>query len=804
MSTPRQELISQLFHAASGRPPAERSAFLKQACEGDFSLQREVESLLHCSSGAAQFLETPVVEAATETSGDTGLIGRRIGPYDILAFLGAGGMGQVYRARDSKLARDVAIKTLPLELASEPNRLTGLRREAYALATLNHPNIAAIYGLEESAAGCYLVLELVDGETLADRISRSGPIPTAEVLRIASQMAEALEAAHEKGIAHRDIKPANVKVTPEGRVKVLDFGLAKARPVVDVSNGTSTQSTLTILQTARGGIVGTPPYMSPEQIRGQASDQQTDVWAFGCVVYELLTGQRPFRGTTIPDIIAAILQGEPDWQALPADVPENVRALLRRCLEKDADRRLQGFEDVRRELARAIAAPAGQDRIRRRIVLLSGAVPVTLAVLLAFAPSLLQHVDYAVYDTILRRSTTHLPDPRVVIVEIDDRSLAAIGQWPWRRDVLGRLVAQLRQLGASAIAIDFLLPEPDRYQERIPNGDALNPGRTATPDEVLADSLRPGTVILGYAMTFGPGAQPTNDCELHPVNIASFPSERTAHPSERPFFQANGSVCSLRMLSAAAGQSGFLNAGRDSDGVLRRAPLFIEFNGSVYPSLAFAAVSLATAPRQSALHVAHANHVSLTLDQRTVPLDGRSNLMLRYRGRKRTFPYVSAADVMGGRAVGDAIKGKIVFVGATAVGAPAVVATPLDPSFVGVEVQATIADNLLQLDSVYRPVDARTLEALAALGLGLSVTLLLATVGVSAAALAGLVGAAVLWISSVWLLSTSGAFLSPLYATVGVVLAFVSMTLAKVGLERRRAEMAIRKVENAVLHGGRQ
>ena len=360
METPRWELISHLYDAALERPPAERGAFLKDACAGDAALKQELESLLRHEPAAARFLDIPASQiAANALKPDLVGVGRQLGPYKIAALLGAGGMGEVYRARDSKLARDVAIKTLPPELASDPNRLTRFHREARALATLNHPNIAAIYGLEEWAGGSYLVLELVDGETLADRLSQTGPMATGEVLRIASQIAEALEAAHGKGITHRDIKPSNVKVTPEGRVKVLDFGLAKSLPQGGVYHETSTLSTATALHTESGAIVGTPPYMSPEQIRGHVTDQRTDVWAFGCVVYELLSGKRPFRGSTVPDIFAAILQGEPDWHDLPAGVPGDVRTLLRGCLEKDASRRWQSFDVVRRELARARSARHG-------------------------------------------------------------------------------------------------------------------------------------------------------------------------------------------------------------------------------------------------------------------------------------------------------------------------------------------------------------------------------------------------------------------------------------------------------------
>jgi len=282
--------------------------------------------------------------------------GDRIGVYVIRSLLGKGGMGEVYRARDSRLGRDVAIKSLPAEVAREPDRLARFHREARTLAALNHPNIAAIYGLEESGGGSFLVLELVEGETLAERLQRTGPVPLSEALSMAAQITGALEAAHAQGITHRDIKPANIKVTPEGRVKVLDFGLAKSREQAAIDD--SLFSTLTAVNTQPGVVMGTPSYMSPEQVRGQAVDRRTDVWAFGCVLYELLAAKRAFRGPTPVDTLAAVLQSEPDLRF----VPEEVRGLLRRCLEKESGRRWPSFKEVSREILRispgAAAAPA--------------------------------------------------------------------------------------------------------------------------------------------------------------------------------------------------------------------------------------------------------------------------------------------------------------------------------------------------------------------------------------------------------------------------------------------------------------
>jgi serine/threonine protein kinase/Tol biopolymer transport system component len=285
--------------------------------------------------------------------------GSRIGPYEVSAQIGEGGMGQVYRARDRTLNRDVALKILPEVVAVEPDRVARFKREAQLLAALNHPNIAGIYGLEESHAGRALVLELVEGPTLADRLAR-GPLAPGEALVIARQIAEAIEAAHEQGIIHRDLKPANVKVRGDGTVKVLDFGLAKALDPVATSPESSHSPTITAPAfTHRGVILGTAPYMSPEQAKGLPADQRSDIWAFGCVLYEMLAGRRPFPGQTISEILAQILEREPDLNALPASTPARIAWLVRRCLEKDPRRRLHDIADARIEIDEALREPVG-------------------------------------------------------------------------------------------------------------------------------------------------------------------------------------------------------------------------------------------------------------------------------------------------------------------------------------------------------------------------------------------------------------------------------------------------------------
>ena len=283
--------------------------------------------------------------------------GARRGPYEITAKIGAGGMGEVYRARDTKLDRDVALKILPEAFASDPERLARFEREAKTLAALNHPHIAHIHGVEESDGVRALVLEFVDGPTLADRIAQ-GPIPINEALTIARQIAEALEAAHEQGIIHRDLKPANIKVRTDGTVKVLDFGLAKALEPTSAGTVDATASptiTSPALMTGVGVILGTAAYMSPEQARGQPINKRTDIWAFGCVLFEMITGRMVFPGATISDTIAAVLERSPDWTALPPVTPPPVRHVLARCLEKDPKLRWRDIGDVRIELDDAAA-----------------------------------------------------------------------------------------------------------------------------------------------------------------------------------------------------------------------------------------------------------------------------------------------------------------------------------------------------------------------------------------------------------------------------------------------------------------
>ena len=283
--------------------------------------------------------------------------GSRLGAYEVVSLLGEGGMGQVYRARDTKLHRDVALKILPEAFALDGDRIARLRREAQVLAALNHPNIAQIYGFEDSGSIHALVLELVEGPTLADRIAR-GPIPLDEAVPIATQIAEALEAAHEQGIIHRDLKPANIKLRDDGAVKVLDFGLAKAlepAPATNPSIAAAPTITTPAQMTGVGVILGTAAYMSPEQAKGRSADKRSDVWAFGCVLYEMLTGRRAFEGDDVSDTLASVLKSEPDWTALSASTPPHIVTLVRRCLQKDVQKRVPHIGSARLELAEGSA-----------------------------------------------------------------------------------------------------------------------------------------------------------------------------------------------------------------------------------------------------------------------------------------------------------------------------------------------------------------------------------------------------------------------------------------------------------------
>ena len=390
MTPERARDIERICDDALERPVGERAGFLARACGGDSELRHEVERLLAHEDAASDFLEaSPIVDSAFSAGSDAPrlAIGQQIGSYRLLSSLGSGGMGEVYRARDSVLGRDVAIKVLPPVFASDPDRLARFEREARVLASLNHPNIATIYGVERTDGVQALVLEVVEGETLEQRLRRSSGLALRESLDLARQIAEALEAAHEHNVVHRDLKPANIKIRPDGVVKVLDFGLALAI-APPAAEGLSTRwNGIPADRTQEGMLLGTPSYMSPEQVQGQRADRRSDIWAFGAIVYEMLAGQPAVGGQSTVEVMSNVLKTEPDWSALPSTTPPIVQSLLRRTLQKEPSRRLRDVADARFQIEEALNDPfiaaAPTFRHRERLVWLSG-----LAIASAIALSL--------------------------------------------------------------------------------------------------------------------------------------------------------------------------------------------------------------------------------------------------------------------------------------------------------------------------------------------------------------------------------------------------------------------------------
>jgi serine/threonine protein kinase/Tol biopolymer transport system component len=388
MTNSRWRQIERLFHEALAQPREERAAFLDRACAGDENLRREVNALLESPATANQFLDRDALEVAAglvSISTSPALSGWRLGVYQLRERIGSGGMGEVYRAHDTRLGRDVAIKILPHGFSADPDRQARFEREARVLAALNHPNIGAVYGFEEGVTESGetvrgIVLELIEGETLSERVRRR-LLAIGEALVIAKQMADALDVAHEKGIVHRDLKPANIKIAPDGVVKVLDFGLAKT--IADDATFTKAADPG---NTVEGAILGTAAYMSPEQARGQPVDKRTDIWAFGCVVFEMLTGRAPFARETMSDTIAAILEAEPDWRVLPSSTPPHIVRLLERCLAKDTKRRIRDIADARIELGEPLTQPGPKTTFtsRRSAWWLAAAVIVVAGVVLGW------------------------------------------------------------------------------------------------------------------------------------------------------------------------------------------------------------------------------------------------------------------------------------------------------------------------------------------------------------------------------------------------------------------------------------
>ncbi len=377
MTPERFARMKELLLASADLPAAERPVYLREVCSDDPDLCREVEEILARDRDTKQILKSnldlagafrlpaSLAEDAGTMAGQgsdqpagSSLVGRTLGQYRVESKLGEGGMGVVYQGTDTRLERNVAIKLLHPSVVQDSALMARFRREARVLASLNHANLAAIHGLEEADGTTFLVLEYVPGDTLAERLAR-GPLPLKEALTICRQIAEGIEAAHEQGIVHRDLKPANIKITPGGQVKVLDFGLAKAAAVSSSVDGLAETALATVEMTQAGMIVGTAAYMSPEQACGKPVDRRTDVWAFGCLLFETLTRRQTFAGDTLTEVMAAVLERSPDWGSLPATVPENVKCLLRRCLTKDRHSRLRDIGDARLELEETLSGQVG-------------------------------------------------------------------------------------------------------------------------------------------------------------------------------------------------------------------------------------------------------------------------------------------------------------------------------------------------------------------------------------------------------------------------------------------------------------
>jgi serine/threonine protein kinase len=355
------EIIERLFHAACELRPEDRNGFLDRECGPNAAVREKVEALLRHHEKPTEFLNEPAAEMVAGTL----IAGSVLGPYQIIEVAGAGGMGQVYRARDSRLRRDVAIKALPYEFAYDSEWRSRLTREATVLASLNHPNVAAIYDVMEVNDNPYLILEFVEGTTLAETL-REGPVPLEQALHLGSQIAVALEAAHAKGIAHRDLKPANIKVTLDGKLKVLDFGLAKALDRNLAERDLPPEPALANTRFDYSRMPGTPAYMSPEQVRRDPVDQRTDIWSFGCLMYELLTGRKAYQGNTVSEVFASILRDQPDWTLLPKSTPPEFQQVLRKCLEKEPDSRVQAASEITRTI-RALAVKNDEREFHRTL-----------------------------------------------------------------------------------------------------------------------------------------------------------------------------------------------------------------------------------------------------------------------------------------------------------------------------------------------------------------------------------------------------------------------------------------------------
>jgi Tol biopolymer transport system component/tRNA A-37 threonylcarbamoyl transferase component Bud32 len=520
MTAENRAQVERVCSEALGREPSARAAFLADVCAGDDDLRREVESLLAQEAGADGFLEASLSIRNLLAPPATILPGRRIGNYEIHSLLGTGGTGEVYRARDTRLHRHVALKVLSPRLGGSTS-LARFAKEAQILAGLNHPNIAAIYGIEEVEGFHALVLELVAGETLATRLERNA-LPTSEAIQIARQIASALEAAHGQGLIHRDLKPSNVAVRPDGTVKVLDFGIAKA--LTATAMDTVAALTPSVTGTQPGSVLGTAAYMSPEQARGQAVDRRTDIWAFGCVLYEMLTGRAAFQKASVSDTLAAVLTTEPDWGLVRSETPESVRRLLKRCLQKDRNSRLRDIGDAALDLEDSLSqrdVPVAEKQAitlrGRREIVAWGVAALCLALLAAGAVYVRQAREP---DRVVRFQVS-VPGTQAGFnsgdaVSPDGTRLAFVALGPTGDHVLW--VRELDRLdvtplpGTEGAHSPFWSPDSESIaffaQEKLKR-TAASGGAIQTLCEVLAPAIAPagswganGTII--FAQAFGP------------------------------------------------------------------------------------------------------------------------------------------------------------------------------------------------------------------------------------------------------------------------------------------------------------
>jgi len=493
--------------------------------------------------------------------------GASLGPYEILSKLGAGGMGEVYRARDTKLNRDVAIKVLPDVFAQDAERLARFTREAQTLAALNHPNIAAIYGLEDVGSGQQaehtriqaLVMELVEGEDLSTRIAR-GPVPLDEALPIARQIADALEAAHEQGIIHRDLKPGNVKVRPDGTVKVLDFGLAKAMDPAGTSGASATESpTLTARATAMGMLIGTAAYMAPEQAKGKPVDKRADIWAFGVVLYEMLTGRRAFEGEDISTTLAAVIMRDPEWTSLPSAVPPGLQRLIRRCLDRDPRERLRDIGEARLLLAdpealrsgpepgEAVATPARSSRLPWIVAgagLLAASVFGALWLAGLTAPPDAEHIEASLAPPpghSIGASFALSPDGRQLVTEAVDRETGTVSLW--LRDLSSGVPTRLS--GTDGGIMPFWSPDGLEIAF-FAEGKLKKTDLQGSPPQVICDAQTPrggawgpdGTIV--FSASFRTGLEQVDAAGGTPLPLTTLDETRHEKSHRWPVFLPDG------------------------------------------------------------------------------------------------------------------------------------------------------------------------------------------------------------------------------------------------------------------------